>query len=189
MSSVSARGTLARSGEALHLLELGVPHHRVAVAAEPRRGRLEEAQARVHRDRGVDRGAAALERLDRGHRRQRLRRSGRAVEAVDGRSRCEARTDRAVAGMDVGAEEAIGPRGLEARQCRGFGRGRTALTRSLKGLRQQRRCDRGGGDRGDELSAAHGRLPIPPRDCRAPLPAWQQSGAEGDPGQCLRGGP
>jgi len=146
-------GRAARSGDAHHLAELGVPDQGIAIAADPARSRLEEAERGVDRDAGVDRRAALAEDLDPDLGRDRLRGSRRARAAIDRRARAEAGAERAVAGMDVGPIERDCTRRLETR----LGRRGRRCDRPL--LRQQRRSGRRGGKGGQEGTAFHLRLP------------------------------
>ena len=112
----------------------------------------------------------ALQDVDPRLRRERMRGAGRAVQAVDRGARGEARADRAVAGVDVGTDEAVLARRPALGERRGGRLRRAALPRrgrallpdlagGLCTLGERGRGDRGGGDGGDEVTTAHGHVP------------------------------
>ena len=70
LSTVSASGARPEALRPDQLARLRVPHDREQVAAEPVRGRLHQAEARVDGDRGVHRAAARLQHVDAGLRRR-----------------------------------------------------------------------------------------------------------------------
>src|SRR5262249_41644008 len=83
--------------------------------------RLEKAERGVQRDRRVDRGATAAQRLDGNLGRDRMRAGGGAMKAVGGSARGEAGADRPVAAAHVGTVEIEITRRPMARE-RGFTR-------------------------------------------------------------------
>ncbi len=105
---VEPAGALARSRETGELLRLRVPDHRIDIAADAVRGRLEQAKARVDRNRRIDRRAATLQNVDPRLCRERMRGSRRAAEPISCGARREAGADGAVAALDVGSHEAVG---------------------------------------------------------------------------------
>ncbi len=113
MSSVRALGERPEPARETTLLSLGIPDHGVAVATEAAAGGFDEAEDGVGGDGGVDCGATFFEDLDGGEGGERVRGAGCSGAAHGGGAGGEAGSGDAVAGVDVGAGEFFGARGLE----------------------------------------------------------------------------
>ena len=87
-----------------------------------------------------------------------MRRRGGARPAINRRARAEARPDRPVAAMDIGADELFFARRLESRRIALVRRRRPAHLDARR-LRPQRRSHGNGGNGGKECAAAHGESP------------------------------